>query len=250
MASTQPDVPTAAPGPPSRWTGGRIVSVVVGAVLVLVSLGALAGGGAALWADQTQRQDGYLTANTGNISTGGYALTSDSVELHGGSADWVATSLLGRVRIRVSPASPARPVFVGVAPASAARSYLAGTRYATLTGFTNGHGTYAWHEGSAVPPRPGSAGIWAEQASGTGAQTLVWAARNGNWMIVVMNADASPGVAVSADVGATIPALTGAAIGLLVGGVILLAIAVTLIALPVVRAGRTPAPGPASPAAP
>lgn len=238
MASTQPDVLAAAPGPSSRWTAGRIVSVVVGAVLALMSVGALAGGGAALWADQTQRQDGYLTAHTGAISTSGYAVTSDSVELPGGPADWPATSVLGRVRIRVTPANPARPVFVGVAPAGAARSYLAGARYATLTGFASGHSIYVLHDGTAVPRNPGTAGIWVTQVSGAGTQTLIWPARDGNWMLVVMNADASAGVAVSAEAGATVPALTGVAIGLLAGGVILLAVAVALIAVPVRRAGR------------
>jgi hypothetical protein len=240
MASTQHDALTAAPGPPSGWSAGRIVSVVVGAVLVLMSLGALAGGGAVLWADQTQRQDGYLTAGTGNISTSGYAVTSDSVELHGGSADWVVTSVLGRVRIQVTPANPAKPVFVGVAPADAATSYLAGARYATLTGFASGQGVYVLHDGNAVPPSPGRAGIWAAQVSGTGTQTLVWPARNGNWMVVVMNADASPGISFSAVAGATVPALTGIAIGLLAGGVILLILGVTLVLVPVLRAGRSP----------
>lgn len=241
MTSTQPGVLNAAPGPPSRWSAGRIVSVIVGAVLALMSIGALAGGGAVLWADQTQRQDGYLTAATGDVSTGGYAVTSDSVELHGGSADWVATSVLGRVRIQVTPANPAKPVFVGVAPADAVRSYLAGARYATLTGFAGDHGTYVLHEGTAVPGRPGSVGIWAAQASGSGTQTLVWAARNGSWMVVVMNADASPGVSFSANAGATIPALTGIEIGLLTGGVILLILGMVLILVPVLRAGRSPA---------
>ncbi len=239
MASTQPDVLTAAPGPPSRWSAGRIVSVIVGAVLVLMSLGALAGGGTVLWADQTLRQDGYLTASTGNVNTTGYAVTSDSVDLHGGPADWVATSALGRVRIQVTPANPARPVFVGVAPADAVRSYLAGAHYLTLTGFASDHETYVLHEGNAVPQRPGSAHIWAAQASGTGTQTLVWTARHGDWMVVVMNASASPGVSFSATAGATVPALTGIAIGLLTGGVIVLILGVVLILVPVLRAGRS-----------
>ena len=55
------------------------------------------------------------------------------------------------------------------------------------------------------------------QVSGTGRQTLVWPVRNGSWMVVVMNADASPGIVASADVGATIPALTAVAIGSLAG---------------------------------
>jgi hypothetical protein len=240
MASTQPDDLTAAAGPPSRWGAGRIVSVIVGAILALMSIGALAGGGVALWADQTQRQDGYLTTAGENVSTSGYALTSDSVQLYGYGADWFARSVLGQVRIRVTPANPARPVFIGVAPASAVTSYLAGARYATLNGFRHRHGVYVLHDGTVAPPRPGSAGIWARQTSGTGTQTLVWPVRNGSWMVVVMNADASPGIAATADAGATIPALTAVAIGSLAGGVILLVLGVVLILVPVLRAGRSP----------
>ena len=243
MATIQSDVPVAAPGPPSGWTGGRIASVVVGAVLALVSIAVMAGGGALLWADKTQRQGGYLTMSTGNLSTGGYALTSVSLET--GPASWVSTSTLGRIRIRVTPAGRSGPVFAGIAPVSAARSYLAGVPYATLTNFSGGRSTYVFHGGSAAPADPGTAGIWAEHTSGMGTQTLLWPTRGGTWMVVVMNADASPGVSVSADAGATLPALTAAAIGLMAGGVVLLGIAVVLIAVPVIQAGR-PAAGQAA----
>jgi hypothetical protein len=46
------------------WTAGRVVAVVVGSVLALVSLGLVGGGAALLWADQALRQDGYVTTGT------------------------------------------------------------------------------------------------------------------------------------------------------------------------------------------
>ena len=54
-------VPGVSAEPPAGgWSAGRVVTVVLGAVLLFVSTGLLAGGGALLWADQTQRDDGYV----------------------------------------------------------------------------------------------------------------------------------------------------------------------------------------------
>jgi hypothetical protein len=50
------------------------------------------------------------------------------------------------------------------------------------------------------------AGIWAAQASGTGPPTLTWLPRDGDWMIVVVNGDTTPGRTVQASAGATAPA--------------------------------------------
>jgi hypothetical protein len=47
----------------SGWTAGRITALVIGVLLVLVSLGLLASGGTALWADRTQRDAGYVTTD-------------------------------------------------------------------------------------------------------------------------------------------------------------------------------------------
>lgn len=43
-----------------------------------------------------------------------------------------------------------------------------------------------------------------------------WTVHSGDWTVVVMNPDGSPGVAVRADVGVTSPVLPSLAIGLLV----------------------------------
>ena len=53
--------------------------------------------------------------------------------------------------------------------------------------------------GSAPPPAPATALNWTGQAAGTGTVTLRWPVRSGNWMLVVMNRDASAGVTVQAD---------------------------------------------------
>jgi hypothetical protein len=76
------------------------------------------------------------------------------------------------------------------------------------------------------------------QASGSGPQTLTWDPSGGQWVIVVMNADASPGITVTADVGATVPDLKWIAVGLFAAAFVVLIPAVLLIVIPTVRAGR------------
>jgi len=82
-------------------------------------------------------------------------------------------------------------------------------------------------------------GIWTAQAAGPGTQTLTWAAKSGNWMVVVMNADGSRPVSVQLNGAATLPALPWIATGLLVAGFACLVSGVLLIA---VRLRRAPGP--------
>jgi Domain of unknown function (DUF4389) len=235
--SQPPLLPPPRPGGAAGWTGGRIVSVVTGSVLALAAAGLLAGGAGLLWA-QTQRQDGYLTSAPRTYSTHGYALATESISLHAGGWDWVG-QVLGTVRIRVTGEGTAKPLFVGIAPATAATHYLSGVPYTTVTDL--GANTAAVsHPGTAAPHAPQLARIWSAQASGPGTQALTWTAREGDWMVVVMNRGGAPGLTVRADAGVTVPALPWITAGLLAGGVLLAAGGVLLIVLPVHRASQRP----------
>lgn len=229
-----PSAPTSG-GPPGRrgWTAGRIVLLVIGALLALVSLGLLAAGGAATWL-QTHRDDGYVNLGSRTVATSGYALASNSLDL--GRRRW---SVLGTVRIRATGQPPARPVFVGIAPSGSADSYLTGVQYTSVDNvFTYSSGKTVTHSGGTPRTPPAVTRIWVAQASGVGTQTAVWPAKGGHWTVVVMNATAASGVNVHADVGATLPPLPWIALGLDVGGVLLLAGSVALIVMPIRRATR------------
>ena len=64
--------PPATSARPSGWTPGRITALVIGALLVLVSIGLLGVGGTGLWADLTQRDPaGYVTTDVHAFSTSG-----------------------------------------------------------------------------------------------------------------------------------------------------------------------------------
>ena len=219
------------PGRRVGWTPARIVSAVMGAVLALCSLALLGAGGVALWASTTQRHGGDINLGTWGYRSSGYAVASSTEDPYG-AAGGLPASLLGTVRIRVTPAPGASPVFTGIAPAASARSYLARVGYDTVRGITRHHATYTTHRGGAPGTMPARAGIWATEAAGPATQTLTWPDRNGNWTVVAMNADGSRPVAVRISVAAALPSLPWIAAGLLVGGILMLAAGVPLIAVP------------------
>ena len=78
-------------------------------------------------------------------------------------------------------------------------------------------------------PRPAAQSFWAASATGSGSQALTWKTKSGEWSIVVMNADGSPGVSADVSAGAKIPWALWAGIGVAVFGALLLYAAVALI---------------------
>lgn len=225
------------------WTPGRVITLVLGCLLGLVSLASLAAGGAALWADQTQRDSsGFLTVINQAYSTNTYALTTRSVEVQGTSYDYVPSGVIDRIRIQATAADPRTPIFVGLAPSHAVHSYLAGVNRSVVTDLANPR--YQNLAGSAPLTEPAAQGFWIRSASGTGTQTITWKVAPGSWTAVIMNPDGHRGIGAYAALSATAPDLVWIAVALLVfGGVVLIA-AVVLIVLPIRRAANPPGPLP------
>ena len=215
------------------WTAGRVIAVVAGSLLALVSLGLLGGGGTLLWASHALRQDGYVTTGTATYSARGYAIASEPVSLGWGV---LLTGLVGDVRFRVTAVGQDKPVFVAIGPADRVAAYLSGTAYTTVTG--TGTGAVAVHDGTGRPVPPRAAGIWTAKTAGAGTQTLRWTAQEGNWTAVAMNPDGSAGVRVRADAGVSAPGLSRLAAEFIAGGVILGALSAALIWVPVRLATR------------
>jgi len=230
-------------GAHGRWTAGRVVLVLVGALLVVSSLGLLTAGVAGLAVDRFARQDGFLTTRSTDLTSGGYAVVAGDLVLDAPSG--TLDRVVGDVRVRVDPQDPSAPVFVGIASERDAQAYLSGV---ARTEVGRGDRTFG---GGPPPVSPLQAGIWVAGQAGTGTQELTWAPRSGDWALVVMNADGSRGVLTSADVGVTLPWLDDLAVTLLVVGVLVLAAGVVLLVLGLRTPRRPTAPaGPASPPAP
>ncbi len=223
---------------PSRWTAGRITALAIGSLLVLLSLCLLGAGGTGLWADRTQRDDGYATTDVHHYSTTGSALATKRTELGAAGFGWLySPGILGKVRIRVTPEGSSPPLFVGIGPSADVDRYLAGVKHTVIADF--------WKDDMETvgggPPRsaPGQQDFWVASESGPGKQTLVWDPADGDWTVVVMNADGRAGIDIGADLAAEAPTLLWVAIGLLLGGAILLVGGGLLIAS-AVRGGTSP----------
>jgi hypothetical protein len=233
----QPRVPVSA---------GRVILIVLGSIGVLVGLALLVGGGFLLWADRTQREDGYLTTPTERFATPTYALTRTRLEVDTEGEGWVLNeSWFGKIRIR-GESSGDKTLFIGIGPQAEVARYLGSVAHANVQDidFDPFRATYLSVSGGAPQAPPTEQSFWAASASGVGAQTLTWKVREGDWSVVLMNADGSRGVAADVDLGAKLSWLLWVAIGLLIGGVLVSGGSAALIVL----AARRPRPPPAPPA--
>lgn len=94
---------------------------------------------------------------------------------------------------------------------------------------------YRTTDGTSPRTAPASTDIWVSQASGSGTQEITWPVRNGDWTVVVMNADGSRRVQVDMAAGAELPARSWViGIMLSLAGAMLI-VALVLIAIPVRR---------------
>lgn len=223
------------PGRPGGWTGGRVVSVIVGALVAFAALGLLAAGGVALWADRSERDaDGYLTTAS-TLTTESYALSTEPVRLDSGIGGWVGSGL-GDVRVRVTPTEPGSNVFLGVTSAGDAARYLRGTGHAVVRDVTGERVVTEVVRPGGPPAPPESAGIWLESSAGEGTRTVETTVADGDRVFVVVDQDREPGVSVRAEVGATVPALPWVAGVALASGAVLIGLAALLIGVAARRA--------------
>ena len=179
--------------------------------------------------DHSWRRDGYLTSGQIPIAASGHAITTERLDLADIAPLWPdAGGLLGHVRLRAT-GTTGTPVFVGIAPADKAAAYLRGVGYATLDELEDPATTYIEHPGGAPSGRPADQDFWVAQASGPGSQAVEWPPADGQWAVVVMNADGSPGVDATIDVGITAPVQQWGARVLLIGGAVIGAVGILLV---------------------
>ena len=214
---------------PSEWSTGRIAAVVCGGLLVLLALALFGAAGTGLWADLTQRDGGYVTSSGHEFSTSGSALATKSTHLGSAGVGWLySPGLLGKVRIRVTPVSGGGPLFVGIGRTGDVDRYLAGVDRTVISDFFKNKADVVG--GGAPRSAPGTQRFWVASSSGPGSRTLKWEPRGGSWTVVVMNADARPGVGVRAELGARMPAVRWIAIGVLIAAAVFATAGALLIA--------------------
>ncbi len=223
---------------PQRSNGGRIAAAVTAGITGLIALALLAGGSTVLVANSVLKDsDGYLSTGTERFSTDAHAITVNDLDL---DVDTDAPDFLvtrddyGKIRLRVTSQS-GKPVFVGIAPTNEVNAYLNGvaTDEVEDVEFDPFRADYRAHSGVRSPALPAEQRIWDASAQGDGTQTLNWSVKDGNWSVVVMNADGSEGVAAGVKAGAKLPFLSEIGFGTLGIGLIFLAATAVLIVVAV-----------------
>ena len=209
-------------------------------------------GGLSLWGDSQKDEQGYLSTDSRHFAVGTHALATENLDIDlDGAERLLDAGLFGDVRLDVEPRSD-QPVFVGIARTGDLSSYLDDVSRTDVTDvrWDPFGASYEAHTGDRRPGAPGEERIWAVSAQGDGPQTLTWEVEDGDWSIVVMNADGSPGVDADISAGANVPHLAAVGWSALGGGTILLLATVALSVFgmrpPRQRARTAPAAGLAS----
>ncbi|MGH8859969.1 MAG: hypothetical protein ACRDVG_01835 [Jatrophihabitantaceae bacterium] len=221
--------------------GKRVVVLVLGVIVLLVGAIAAVGGGALMVAFGT---DSTLASGQQPLSTQKVALVASMDDIK--DTNGVA-AVIGRPTLRLSLAGSGHDVFIGIGPAAAVDRYLAGRAIDRVTDLEADPfrlKTVA-RDGSGTPAAPCTQTFWTVQSRGANA-SFTWKITDGSYRLVVMNADASPGVDATGSVGLKVPNLFAIGLGVLIGGVVLALVGVALLMLGA-RMRRHPSPAPAAP---
>jgi hypothetical protein len=232
--------------------GSRIALIVGGSLASLLAAGLLAIGGLALWGDSQKNSDGYLSTDTHQFEAGTRALATENLDVDLGDADWVAQpNDLGKVRVQVESRND-KPVFVGIARTSDVDNYLASVSHTTVKDVDTSpfDADYDDHAGDRRPVAPADSHIWAASEHGSGTQTLHWEIEDGDYSVVVMNADGSSGVDADVSTGANVPFLDEIGWSALGSGGFVLVVGIALLVTGIRRPGNPTGTAPIASAAP
>jgi hypothetical protein len=221
--------------------------MIAGAVTSLLALTALVVGGVTLWLDAKKDDQGFISTRTHSFDTRTAALASENLDVNLDGAEWLVNQdHYGKLRLKVE-SRDGKPVFVGVARTSDVTRYLHGVAHSTVTDVEAFpfDASSRDHGGARRATPPARSHIWAASSTGDGRQTLNWKVDDGNWSIVVMNADGSPGVHTGVSAGAKVAYLAAIGWSSVGIGVLLLAGAAGLFVL----SSRPPRPRASRPAA-
>lgn len=226
-------------------SGGKIVLLVFGIIVLLVSLVLLIPGGALIWAERTLRDDeGFYTSKTVEFDRDSYAILTESANIDLGEEEWEWLPWVRSwgpgdfltLKIEGSSSDSSKQIFIGVAETSDLEDYLTGVEYDEITDFNfrrfRFSPKYRNHPGTSEPLAPTSQAFWIASAYGAGTQTLEWTIESGTYSFLLMNADGSRGLDLEALGGIAVPSLLwGIGMGLLIGSLVVLLLAVLMIYL-------------------
>ena len=220
-------------------SGGRILLLLLGILLLLGAVPFIIGGGILLWVDIALKDgEGYISTRAYQLESDSYAIVTEHARVdlnEGWSWGWFRSWDLGdlvTLKIEGTSNNP-NGIFIGVAEAeeSAWQEYISDVEYDEIIQFSFSPYEVAYqnHPGSSEPEAPASQTFWKDKAFGTGTQDLEWELETGTYSMVLMNQDGSRDVDADISLGVKIPLIFGFAVGLLVGGIVAITIGILVI---------------------
>ncbi len=214
---------------------GKIFSVAVSVIVLLIGLGLIAGGGALLWSNTFLRDsEGYYSTRTINIERNSYGVTTYPARIEFGPAwlfDW---SQLVKVKLKAT-SNKASGAFIGVAEEGDLLNYLNGVTYDEIREldinrpFRPPRINYREFPGGALDTPPGGEEFWTTSTAGKGTQILRWGVEEGRYSLALMNQDGSRGIDIDGTIGVKVPIIGGIGIGLFIAGLVLVLFSFLLI---------------------
>lgn len=193
-------------------TGRSRTAVVFGAILAVV--GAVLIFGAVGPMGEYRDGDGFYMSDPLTVDRPSHAVVSSDVALLRGRYETLTEGSVvlafvdepDDVRMQGIASGPTA-IFMGISPASAVDEYLSGVAHDEISDWDADLAAiidveYTTHHGTAPAGPPGTETFWVTSVAGAGPQTLDWTIEPGDWTAVIMNADASRGVAAELTFGA------------------------------------------------
>ncbi len=218
-------------------SAGRVLLLIFGAIAALIGTIVVTVAVVGLWASAQRDDDGYFATDFHRLESSGFALVSEEVDL-GAQPEGDLVGDLGDIA-RVRVVVEGGPIFVGIGPEREVRGYLRGVRHDEVVDvdFDPFRPEYEAQAGTRAPARPGAQDFWVERSQGQGFQRIDWDLREGSWVLVVMNADGSPGVSALVSLGLRVTHLLAIILILLLVGLALLGGGITMMVFAARRRG-------------
>ena len=210
----------------------RIVAIILGSLLALPSLAVFLGGGAVTVAYLVERDDdGYFDETLDRLSTATAAITTADVDFRSDPGpQWVLDLVDVSLRLQVMSVDADTELFVGIGPQAAVDTFLSGVAHDEIRNINlGGDVRYRTVPGDQAAAPPGDQDFWVASTLEAGADAFEWDVSEGEWVVVLMNADGSTGVLADVTAGVRSGALLAIGISMLAIGAGLLAIAVVII---------------------
>ncbi|UCD44105.1 MAG: zinc-ribbon domain-containing protein [Candidatus Bathyarchaeota archaeon] len=233
------------------WTIGRLVVVFIGGILIIASLGLIAGGGAIIWVEGSFSDDeGFLVSRVMRLNSDSYAVVFREFDVHIDmdipSTVWTRPRPQDIVTVKLVAESnvPGKQVFVGIARAPDAAHYLEEVGYDIVSNYKWSYDpfsgerpriTYYPDPGGAPSAPPTAQGFWEASATGSGTQILEWEPQTGSYWVVAMNADGSSEVDIGIQLGVRITILHTISYVLVGAGIVLLLVGFAIARVGVLR---------------